>query len=65
MVVVIGITNFVKKSEIVAAGMGRGELPSDNFKPEQMFCACKTRKGPPTNVMVLRKFDKQRFEIKR
>jgi hypothetical protein len=65
MVVVIGITNFVKKSEIIAAGMGRGELPADNFKPEQMFCACKTRKGPPTNVMVLRKFDKQRFEIKR
>lgn len=65
MVVVIGITNFVKKSEIIAAGMGRGELPADNFKPEQMFCACKTRKGPPTNVMVYRQFDKQRFEIKR
>lgn len=65
MVVVIGITNYVKKSEIMAAGLGKGELPTDNFKPEQMFCACKTRKGPPTNVMVLRKFDKQRFEIKR
>lgn len=65
MVVVIGITNFVKRKEIIAAGMGKGELPSDNFEKTQMLCACKTRKGPPTNVMVARDFKFQRFEIKR
>ena len=65
MVVVIGVTNFVKRSEIIAAGMGKGALPEDNFQTEQMFCACKTRKGPPTNVKVERMFKYQRFTIKR
>jgi len=65
MVVVIGITNFVKRKEIIAAGMGKGELPSDNYEKVQMYCACKTRKGPPTNVMVERDFAHQRFTIKR
>jgi hypothetical protein len=65
MVVVIGITNFVKRKEIIAAGMGKGDLPADNYEKTQMYCACKTRKGPPTNVMVERDFAYQRFIIKR
>ena len=65
MVTVVGITNFVKRTEIIAAGMGRGELPTDNFHEQQMFCACKTRKGPPTNVKVSRDFKHQRFVILR
>lgn len=65
MVVVIGITNFVKRKEIIAAGLGKGDLPDDNFEKTQLFCACKTRKGPPTNVKVMRDFRHQRFEIVR
>lgn len=65
MVAVIGITNVVKKQEILAAGMGRGELPEDNFKPDQLFCACKTRKGPPRNIPVTRDFAHQRFVPRR
>jgi hypothetical protein len=64
MVAVIGITNTIDKAGILAAERGKADMPRSMFLEDQLFCACKARKGEGNNIPVRREFRFQRFTAK-
>lgn len=61
MVLAVGITNAIKKSEITDAILGKQDMPKSMVHDEQLFCVCKARKGEGRNIKVKRNFRFQRF----
>ena len=65
MILVVGITNTMDKAGVMAAMKGQAEMPRSMILKEQLFCACKARKGEGNNIQVERDFRYQRFVARR
>jgi len=49
MVLVVGITNAMDRAGVAAAVKGQGDMPKSMIMEDQLFCACKARKGEGRN----------------
>lgn len=64
MTCVIGATNLADRAGVEAAVKGKGEMPTQMFLLDQLFCVCKARKGEGANIPVTRDFTYQRFKAR-